>query len=45
MLVHDENANFPYKDPFFRVIKATFDAMLRNRAGCNQLTRPLDAPP
>jgi tetratricopeptide (TPR) repeat protein len=36
MLVHDENANFSYKDPFVRVIKATFDAMLRNRAGCNQ---------
>jgi tetratricopeptide (TPR) repeat protein len=33
MLVHDENAEFPYKGPFVRAIKTAFDAMLRNRAG------------
>jgi tetratricopeptide (TPR) repeat protein len=33
MLVHDDNVEFPYKDPFVRVIKTAFDAMLRNRAG------------
>jgi tetratricopeptide (TPR) repeat protein len=32
MLVHDDNAEFPYKDPFVRVIKTAFNAMLRNRA-------------
>jgi glutathione synthase/RimK-type ligase-like ATP-grasp enzyme len=32
MLVHDDNADFPYKDPFVRAIKAAFGAMLRNRA-------------
>jgi tetratricopeptide (TPR) repeat protein len=37
MLVHDGNVEFPYKDPFVRVIKTAFDAMLRNRAGCGQL--------
>ena len=36
MLVHDGNAEFPYKDPFVRVIKTAFDAMLRNRAGRGQ---------
>ena len=30
MLVHDDNAEFPYKDPAVRRIKAAFDAMLRN---------------
>jgi tetratricopeptide (TPR) repeat protein/glutathione synthase/RimK-type ligase-like ATP-grasp enzyme len=44
MLVHDDNAEFPYKDPFVRVIKAAFEAMLRNRAGLSQLTRPSDGP-
>ena len=44
MLVHDDNAEFPYKDRFVRVIKAAFEAMLRNRAGLSQLTRPLDGP-
>jgi tetratricopeptide (TPR) repeat protein len=39
MLVHDDNAEFPYKDPFVRVIKNAFDAMLRNRAGRDRLTR------
>jgi glutathione synthase/RimK-type ligase-like ATP-grasp enzyme len=33
MLVHDDNAEFPYKDPHVRAIKAAFDAMLRERAG------------
>jgi tetratricopeptide (TPR) repeat protein len=33
MLVHDDNVEFPYKDPFVRLIKTAFDAMLRNRAG------------
>jgi tetratricopeptide (TPR) repeat protein len=33
MLVHEDNAEFPYKDPFVRAIKAAFEAMLRNRAG------------
>jgi tetratricopeptide (TPR) repeat protein len=44
MLVHDDNAEFPYKAPFVRVIKNAFDAMLRNRAGRSQLTRLSDAP-
>jgi tetratricopeptide (TPR) repeat protein len=42
MLVHDDNAEFPYKDPFVHVIKTAFDAMLRNRAGRSQLTRLSD---
>jgi tetratricopeptide (TPR) repeat protein len=33
MLVHEDNAEFPYKDPHVRAIKAAFDAMLRRRAG------------
>jgi tetratricopeptide (TPR) repeat protein len=33
MLVHEDNAEFPYKDPYVRAIKAAFDAMLRKRAG------------
>ena len=35
MLVHDDNAQFPYKDPAVRRIKAAFDAMLAKvaRAG------------
>jgi tetratricopeptide (TPR) repeat protein len=37
MLVHDDNAEFPYKDPFVRVIKTAFEAMLRNRAGRSRL--------
>jgi tetratricopeptide (TPR) repeat protein len=36
MLVHDGNAEFPYKDPFVRVIKTAFNAMLRNRAGAGR---------
>jgi tetratricopeptide (TPR) repeat protein len=32
MLVHDDNAEFPYKDPFVRAIKTAFEAMLRSRA-------------
>jgi tetratricopeptide (TPR) repeat protein len=45
MLVHDDNAEFPYKDPFVRVIKTAFDAMLRNRAGRSGLARLSDGPP
>jgi tetratricopeptide (TPR) repeat protein len=36
MLVHDDNAEFPYKGPFVRAIKAAFDTLLRNRAGSNR---------
>jgi glutathione synthase/RimK-type ligase-like ATP-grasp enzyme len=45
MLVHDDNTEFPYKDPFVRVIKTAFDAMLRNRAGRSPLTPLSDGPP
>ncbi len=33
MLVHDDNAQFPYKDPAVRRIKSAFDAMLTKLAG------------
>jgi tetratricopeptide (TPR) repeat protein len=33
MLVHADNAEFPYKDPAVHAIKAAFDEMLRARAG------------
>ncbi len=33
MLVHADNAEFPYKDPAVHAIKAAFDEMLRERAG------------
>jgi tetratricopeptide (TPR) repeat protein len=42
MLVHADNAEFPYKDPFVRTIKAAFDEMLRERAG---LARTIASPP
>ncbi|MDR3468979.1 MAG: tetratricopeptide repeat protein [Xanthobacteraceae bacterium] len=45
MLVHDDNAAFPYKAPFVRAIKAAFDAMLRSRAGLDPTARLLEAPP
>lgn len=32
MLVHEDNAEFPYKDPSVRAIKRAFDAMLQQRA-------------
>jgi tetratricopeptide (TPR) repeat protein/glutathione synthase/RimK-type ligase-like ATP-grasp enzyme len=32
MLVHDDNAEFPYKDPSVRAIKRAFNAMLHQRA-------------
>lgn len=32
MLVHDYNADFPYKDPYVAEIKRAFDAMLEKRA-------------
>jgi tetratricopeptide (TPR) repeat protein len=35
MLVHEDNAEFPYKDLAVRAIKTAFDAMLRRRAGLN----------
>jgi tetratricopeptide (TPR) repeat protein len=44
MLVHEDNAEFPYKDPFVRAIKNAFDAMLRNRAGLSQPSGLSDAP-
>jgi glutathione synthase/RimK-type ligase-like ATP-grasp enzyme len=37
MLVHDDNTEFPYKNPFVRAIKSAFDAMLRDRIGRSQL--------
>jgi tetratricopeptide (TPR) repeat protein len=40
MLVHDDNAEFPYKDPHVRAIKAAFDAMLRERARSPQASDP-----
>ena len=45
MLVHDDNAEYPYKDPFVRAIKQAFDAMLRTRAGCDRSADLPDAPP
>jgi len=45
MLVHDDNADYPYKDPFVRAIKAAFDAMLRSKAGCDQPVLLAKAPP
>jgi tetratricopeptide (TPR) repeat protein/glutathione synthase/RimK-type ligase-like ATP-grasp enzyme len=33
MLVHDDNAQFPYKNPYVAVIKRAFDAMLEKTAG------------
>jgi tetratricopeptide (TPR) repeat protein len=45
MLVHDDNAEFPYKDPFVRNIKNAFDAMLSNRAGRDRGPQLSDAPP
>jgi hypothetical protein len=32
MLVHDDNAEFPYKAPFVHRIKQAFDEMLRKLA-------------
>jgi hypothetical protein len=40
MLVHADNAEFPYKDPFVHAIKAAFDGMLRERAGLLQDSAP-----
>src|SRR5260370_15491540 len=45
MLVHDGNAEFPYKDSSVRVIKNAFDVMLRDRAGRSQHSRFADGPP
>jgi tetratricopeptide (TPR) repeat protein len=40
MLVHGDNAEFPYKDPAVRAIKQAFDAMLRQRALPTVVTAP-----
>jgi hypothetical protein len=40
MLVHADNAEFPYKDPAVRAIKHAFDAMLRQRALPAAVTAP-----
>jgi tetratricopeptide (TPR) repeat protein len=42
MLVHADNAEFPYKDPFVHAIKAAFEKMLRRRAGLAEL---ISSPP
>jgi glutathione synthase/RimK-type ligase-like ATP-grasp enzyme len=39
MLVHADNAEFSYKDPHVRAIKAAFDAMLRRKACAVVATR------
>ncbi|WP_161491895.1 hypothetical protein [Bradyrhizobium centrolobii] len=35
MLVHDQNPEFPYKDPYIRRIKLAFDGMLERIAQRN----------
>jgi len=40
MLVHEDNADFPYKDPAVRAIKRAFDAMLQQRAVPADVTAP-----
>jgi tetratricopeptide (TPR) repeat protein len=40
MLVHADNAEFPYKDPAVHAIKAAFDEMLRDRAALATLPSP-----
>jgi tetratricopeptide (TPR) repeat protein len=42
MLVHADNAEFPYKDPYVHAIKAAFAEMLRQRIGAAPAT---DSPP
>jgi len=39
MLVHDDNAEYPYKDPHVRAIKDAFEALLRDRAGVDRWRR------
>lgn len=39
MLVHADNAEFPYKDPYVRAIKVAFDAMLRRRVANSPRSR------
>jgi tetratricopeptide (TPR) repeat protein len=41
MLVHDDNAQFPYKTPFVHRIKAAFDEMLRKYALFTAAVTPL----
>jgi hypothetical protein len=41
MLVHDDNAAFPYKTPFVHRIKQAFDEMLRKFAQFTAATAPL----
>ena len=40
MLVHEDNAEFPYKDPAVRAIKQAFDAMLKQRAAPPEVAAP-----
>lgn len=35
MLVHDQNPDFPYKDPYIRRIRIALDAMLERVARGN----------
>jgi len=44
ILVHDDNAQFPYKCPFVHDIKKAFDEMLRNRIGLDSMSDVFDAP-
>jgi tetratricopeptide (TPR) repeat protein len=41
MLVHEDNAAFPYKDPAVRAIKQAFDAMLASRVAPLMVAPPL----
>ncbi len=40
MLVHDQNADFPYKGPFVRNIKLAFDAILQRHVAEARLCAP-----
>ncbi|HVI91669.1 MAG TPA: tetratricopeptide repeat protein, partial [Dongiaceae bacterium] len=40
MLVHDDNAQFPYKNPYVAVIKRAFDAMLEKTARHDSADQP-----
>jgi hypothetical protein len=42
MLVHDDNAEFPYKTPFVHRIKQAFDEMLRKFAQFTAAVAPLN---
>jgi tetratricopeptide (TPR) repeat protein len=45
MLVHDDNAEFPYKTPFVHRIKRAFDEMLRKFAQLTAAAAPLGLAP